>query len=58
LVQQPIAILAEHGVVPHFIVDLQLHEVHHQKFRSRSGEDSPDNLITLCVTCHTRRHRP
>jgi 5-methylcytosine-specific restriction endonuclease McrA len=33
-------------------------EVHHQKFRSRSGEDTPDNLITLCVICHTRMHRP
>jgi 5-methylcytosine-specific restriction endonuclease McrA len=32
-------------------------EVHHKQFRSRSGEDSPDNLITFCVTCHTRMHR-
>ncbi len=32
-------------------------EVHHQKFRSRLGDDSEDNLITLCTSCHWRRHR-
>jgi 5-methylcytosine-specific restriction endonuclease McrA len=26
--------------------------VHHQKFRSHSGVDSEDNLITLCTVCH------
>ena len=32
-------------------------EVHHQKFRSRSGGDSEQNLITLCSDCHTAIHR-
>ncbi|MGO8797255.1 MAG: HNH endonuclease [Candidatus Sulfotelmatobacter sp.] len=32
-------------------------EVHHKDFRSHSGEDSEENLITLCSTCHTSIHR-
>jgi 5-methylcytosine-specific restriction endonuclease McrA len=32
-------------------------EVHHREFRSHSGEDSEENLITLCSTCHARVHR-
>jgi len=31
-------------------------EVHHQQFRSQSGEDSEDNLITLCSSCHSSVH--
>ena len=31
-------------------------EVHHQQFRSHSGTDSEDNLITLCSACHGRVH--
>ena len=31
-------------------------EVHHQQFRSRSGDDSEANLITLCFACHTFVH--
>jgi len=31
-------------------------EVHHQQFRSQSGEDSELNLITLCNDCHARLH--
>jgi 5-methylcytosine-specific restriction endonuclease McrA len=31
-------------------------EVHHQQFRSHSGEDSEDNLITLCTNCHSSIH--
>jgi len=32
-------------------------EVHHQEFRSHSGDDSEDNLITLCTPCHHVTHR-
>ena len=32
-------------------------EVHHQEFRSQSGDDSEQNLITLCAACHTAVHR-
>ncbi len=31
-------------------------EVHHMEFRSHSGEDSEENLITRCTTCHARVH--
>ena len=31
-------------------------EVHHQLFRSRSGPDSKENLITLCNACHAAQH--
>jgi 5-methylcytosine-specific restriction endonuclease McrA len=31
-------------------------ELHHQQFRSHSGEDTEDNLITLCTDCHCRWH--
>lgn len=31
-------------------------EVHHQEFRSHSGADSLENLITLCSACHARVH--
>ena len=31
-------------------------EVHHQQFRSNSGNDSEENLITLCVSCHAETH--
>jgi 5-methylcytosine-specific restriction endonuclease McrA len=32
-------------------------EVHHREFRSHSGADSEENLITLCAACHARVHR-
>jgi len=31
-------------------------EVHHQQFRSRSGQDTEENLITLCHDCHSAEH--
>jgi 5-methylcytosine-specific restriction endonuclease McrA len=31
-------------------------EVHHKEFRSQSGEDSEQNLITLCNACHAAAH--
>ncbi|PYX06918.1 MAG: hypothetical protein DMG84_13240 [Acidobacteria bacterium] len=31
--------------------------LHHKEFRSRSGDDSEDNLITLCSACHGYLHR-
>ncbi len=32
-------------------------EVHHIVFRSQGGSNIPDNLITLCMTCHAGVHR-
>jgi len=32
-------------------------EVHHKNFRSQSGDDSEQNLITLCRECHANVHR-
>jgi 5-methylcytosine-specific restriction endonuclease McrA len=32
-------------------------EVHHRKFRSHSGSDSGENLITMCAACHAGVHR-
>ena len=32
-------------------------EVHHKQFRSHTGDDSEQNLITLCTQCHTGIHR-
>jgi HNH endonuclease len=31
-------------------------EVHHKQFRSRLGDDSDANLITLCTVCHAGAH--
>jgi 5-methylcytosine-specific restriction endonuclease McrA len=31
-------------------------EVHHKNFRSHSGDDSGQNLITLCFACHAALH--
>jgi 5-methylcytosine-specific restriction endonuclease McrA len=30
--------------------------VHHVKARSRLGDDTTDNLITLCASCHESLH--
>jgi 5-methylcytosine-specific restriction endonuclease McrA len=32
-------------------------QVHHLKFRSQSGGDEEQNLITLCAECHEQVHR-
>jgi 5-methylcytosine-specific restriction endonuclease McrA len=32
-------------------------EVHHKEFRSQSGDDSEQNLITLCAVCHASLHQ-
>jgi len=32
-------------------------EVHHKGFRSQGGDDSEQNLITLCAGCHSLAHR-
>src|SRR5450631_3350613 len=32
-------------------------EVHHRELRSQSGDDSEQNLITLCTACHSIVHR-
>jgi 5-methylcytosine-specific restriction endonuclease McrA len=31
-------------------------EIHHKEFRSHSGHDSEQNLITLCRACHAGVH--
>lgn len=31
-------------------------EVHHIQFRSHGGDDSEENLITLCCVCHAVIH--
>jgi 5-methylcytosine-specific restriction endonuclease McrA len=31
-------------------------EVHHRQFRSHSGHDSEENLMTLCSVCHRNVH--
>jgi len=31
-------------------------EVHHKQFRSHSGRDAEENLITLCFACHANAH--
>ncbi len=31
-------------------------EIHHREFRSHSGSDSEENLITLCTACHHTLH--
>ena len=32
-------------------------EIHHKEFRSQGGDDSEENLITLCFSCHSLLHR-
>jgi 5-methylcytosine-specific restriction endonuclease McrA len=32
-------------------------EVHHLQFRSHSGSDVEQNLLTLCATCHGEFHQ-
>jgi len=31
-------------------------QVHHRNFRSRLGDDTTENLITLCADCHRHQH--
>jgi len=31
-------------------------EVHHKQFRSHSGRDSEENLVTLCTKCNALIH--
>jgi len=35
---------------------IQQLQVHHQRFRSQSGDDLEENLITLCDDCHRTVH--
>jgi 5-methylcytosine-specific restriction endonuclease McrA len=32
-------------------------EAHHKQFRSHSGDDSEQNLMTLCTACHSAVHQ-
>ena len=31
-------------------------QVHHLRYRSKRGNDEPDNLIALCACCHREEH--
>lgn len=31
-------------------------QVHHLRFRSQGGDDTPTNLLTLCRRCHAELH--
>jgi 5-methylcytosine-specific restriction endonuclease McrA len=31
-------------------------QIHHKEFRSQSGHDAKENLITLCAQCHMQIH--
>jgi 5-methylcytosine-specific restriction endonuclease McrA len=35
---------------------MQSLHVHHKQFRNHSGDDSQDNLISLCDACHKLAH--
>jgi 5-methylcytosine-specific restriction endonuclease McrA len=37
--------------------NMQNLQAHHLKFRSKSGGDEDQNLITLCAECHEQVHR-
>jgi 5-methylcytosine-specific restriction endonuclease McrA len=37
--------------------NMQNLQVHHLKFRSQSGGDEEQNLITLCAECHAQVHQ-
>jgi 5-methylcytosine-specific restriction endonuclease McrA len=36
---------------------MQTLQVHHLEFRSQSGSDVEQNLITLCAECHEQVHQ-
>jgi 5-methylcytosine-specific restriction endonuclease McrA len=38
-------------------LDRETLTVHHLVPRSKGGLDSPENLITLCDTCHQEEHK-
>lgn len=46
----------DHNMCRHCGRNTFLH-IHHLKFRSRGGKDTPENMITLCGYCHDAIHR-
>ena len=50
------AVLQRDGWRCQFCGCMQQLQVHHIQFRSHSGDDSEENLITLCVDCHGVLH--
>jgi len=32
-------------------------QIHHKEFRSQGGDDTKENLITLCAGCHEALHQ-
>ena len=39
-----------------FCGSISIDPPHHIIYRSQGGKDTPENLITLCITCHHRCH--
>lgn len=31
-------------------------QLHHKRRRSQGGDDTPENLVWLCLACHARLH--
>jgi 5-methylcytosine-specific restriction endonuclease McrA len=50
------AILQRDGWRCQFCDSMTNLEVHHQQFRSHSGEGMEENLITICHVCHSLAH--
>ena len=51
------AVMQRDGWRCQFCGGMQQLQVHHIQFRSRSGSDTEENLITLCADCHGRVHQ-
>ncbi len=45
----------EHGI--YIPIDNGNLNVHHIKFVCNGGGDEPENLVTLCKSCHKKRHK-
>lgn len=50
------AVMRRDGWRCQFCGRMQQLQVHHIQFRSHSGSDTEENLITLCADCHAQLH--